>query len=61
MSTVTPTKAESQKWQETMDRLQGTWQVNYGKMRYLHRKLAGVKSTQIGALVMMLIKMGIIK
>ena len=48
-------------YQETMDRLQGTWRENVSLLTQRHKMLMGMKSSQVAGLVLMLIEMGIIK
>ena len=46
---------------ETMDELWHIWHSNLDELRELHGSLAGIRSTQIGALVILLIKKGVLK
>ena len=46
---------------KTMSELWDVWRDNLGELEKLHGYLAGMRSTQIGALVILLIKKGILK
>ena len=45
----------------TMDELWDIWHGNFEELQKLHNNLAGIRSSQIGALVILLIKKGILK
>jgi len=46
---------------KTMSELWDIWHDNLGELEKLHDSLVGIRSTQIGALVILLIKKGILK
>jgi len=46
---------------KTMSELWDIWHDNINELKKLHGFLAGIRSTQIGALVILLIKKGILK
>ncbi len=46
---------------KTMSELWDVWYDNLGELEKLHGSSVGIRSTQIGALVILLIKKGILK
>ena len=46
---------------QTMNELLDTWHDNYKELEKLHSCLEGIRSSQVGALVILLIKKGILK
>ncbi len=48
-------------YDDTMDKLDSEWFQNENWLANLHVKSRGIRSTQIGALVILLIKLGVIK
>jgi len=48
-------------YQKTMSELWDIWHDNFGELKKLHGALAGIRSTQVGALVILLVRKGILK
>ena len=46
---------------KTMSELWDIWHDNFEELKKLHESLAGIRSTQTGALVILLIKKGVLK
>ena len=46
---------------KTMSELWDIWHDNLGELKKLHGFLAGIRSTQVGALIILLIRKGILK
>lgn len=60
------TSRQLEKYNETVELLQDIWEGNFDDLKQLYHafkqpKGGGIRSTQVGALVMLLIKLDIIK
>lgn len=55
------TSAQLDKYDKTIELLEAVWKHNLDDLKQLHFKEAGIRSTQTGALVMLLIELEIIK
>ena len=58
---TTMLKEQKEIYTKTMSELWDIWHDNNDELRKLHGSMAGIRSTQIGALVILLIKKGILK
>jgi len=54
-------KKQKEVYLRTMQELWDIWHDNYTELQKLHGNLAAIRSSQIGALVILLIKKGILK
>jgi len=54
-------KTQEEIYSEVMKNLQDVWKDNRLELLKLHSNIAGIRSSQIGALVMLLIEKGILK
>lgn len=54
-------RAQKKIYIKTMSELWDIWHDNNDELKKLHGSLAGIRSTQIGALVILLIRKGILK
>jgi len=54
-------KKQKEIYLQIMEELWDIWHNNYEELQKLHGRLAGIRSTQVGALIILLIEKGILK
>ncbi len=58
---TTMLKKQKEIYTKTMSELWDIWHDNFDELHKLRKNLVGVRSTQVGALVILLIKKGVLK